>query len=225
MLPPSLTPPSDTYYSFTESTIGEFTLKNNLTNQNLYYTLIREDGCGGSAIVVQGKLDPKPLTLVVGPLNSSLKVIITFSGLPDGSYILKLKHGTQPFYTPINILHYGRLEQSIIEGAKEIFGTCKDCSTPTNLCCLIGKINYYFTLKNLNVKDTLFDKYKCTMLSKVDCTLDNDFFYGECKSDLKFIISLYYLSMYRDRILVNKKEIYDYDRIHKYISANIINLS
>jgi hypothetical protein len=214
------------FYSFVETSIGVFKLENISANLNLDYILTSDNGCGSSTLVQKGQLTSKTV-IVTNSVNNE----VTFSNLPDGIYYLRVKHVGQSYYPTIQINNFANLELSILQDVKGVFGNCTDCSDPANLCCLLNKMNYYFFLKGgtnnslvKNANQNLFDSYKCSMIGNIDCTLNNELFYGKCKTDLRYIISFFYLWMYNSRVLVDKITVYDYTRIYKYISTKIVNL-
>lgn len=212
--------PENYGYSFKETLVGQFLLTNLSANFKLEYILYEDNGCG-STIVSQGSLGKFP-SFAVGTNNHTL----TFSGLPDGNYYLKLNHEGQGFYPTLKLSNFANLELSILNGVKKVFGNCTDCTTPTLLACLLNKMNYYFFLKKVDYSPNVDNSYKCSMVSNIQCSTNQELFYGDCKDDLRYMISYLYLLMYNDRELLSDKEnIYDYVRIRKYISMNINKLS
>ena len=85
-------------------------------------------------------------------------------------------------------------------------------------------MNYYNFINEYPIDEELANLYKCAMVSKIDCSINSEFYSGKCGNDTKFMISYLYFVMFNNRTLANKIEVYDYKRIYKYISTNIIRL-
>lgn len=210
-------PKSKIFFDFEEVSLGQYVLTKFSSNKRVRYILSSQNDCGIAEIVEQGEVEGVRVTAADPPPTK------VFNNLRDGVYLLSVSVEDLPSESVI-IYNFPSLECLILESIEDIFSHCNSCKDDIDPCQLLAKMNYFMILSNIEISSTLLSKFRCILTGKVEDSILKERNKGRCKDDLRFLLAINYLAMYDVRNFKDKKIKYNYEKIVKYITSNVITL-